>query len=1635
MGFFELPFERVFRAQEQLDRTQERSRLAKDEERTLTDGLRQFQDEQPSSIISDFQPSPSPSGIFSDRIVPPPATPAEVPQGFQLAPSPLSDAPPPAPPSGIILGPEEQRAQDMISRNAMALLNANPDMEPEEAVDRAIAGLEPALADIFAPEPKGGLVGRFERGLPKVAGAVGKGISAVDEAAFQVNKFINEQLGTPPSQQPTREEFGGVLTPRLTEGQVGTLRKVLPQPIEEPVVREVEALSTPAGLATMLAWPTFVLKGAVGGIGLAAGARAAGAPEAVEIGAQVTGNILAPGAGLVPELSKIAGGLRGTQATAYVTRMTEEITTARSAAAALREAGLASKADELERFAEIAEGALARAEGRATVATATGDVIGEGALAPTRADVAALQAVRATTIGDVSAPEFAQAAVRADVPATGETISSQVLQPRPQTGPAILETRLPQGAQRVLADEAGAARLGGEGIPRRLPPEQEAIVAKIGTRPAAGPARVGELNPAAYVNPKEQPQGAVFLLDDGRLLGGAGDTPIARVIGHVGIAGSEAAESATIASGAIRVQVSRTRAGALELNIQLTKTPTQAQRETIAKMLPELDNLNMHYLSPEALGELAKPPSMARANLLKQVDVEISNPTMAKVNVALHSRVPPATRLGAPRPFPGVVDEFGRIIGEQRGGGLLPDIPERLLPQGGIPGGFQARPRGMRPGAKVTGLSQEGEQIEGTLIQAVGEKAIIRDAAGNVRPVSAPTLLEEAAGIGIRSRLQDIGRSLRFGPSPRTAVPGLDASVQKFVRVLRTAKPTQRSLKAERAQELARRAARGRVPFEAEALSPEEALRELRRAQKGKLPEPPEFEVKLPSGEKGVAADAFTQDEVNNFINIARFSPTLDRELFTRGNIIESLMGSVDKKGILFGRLPTPGELKQLERVYGAEFARELQKLRPFGERFWSNTLDALNIPRTLLAAFDLSFPFRQGVFAIGRHPKEFFGNLPAMLRAAKNPEFAEQMVAAIKADRTLVETAEGFRPLNELAEEARLFLPSISGTEAFEARAEEFLSQLARRVPGVGFAERGFIAYGDKLRSDIFRNTLQSWARQNKPGTADEIADLGMLLNVLTGRGDLPPQLAKALSFGFFAPRFASARPQFFLAATLNNLPGVRRGTGVLLGAPGQTSRVAQLATQELVTSVGMGIGILTLAKMSGVADVELNPLSSDFGKMKIGKTRVDFWGGARPWATVIARMIMGKKKTSTGFVVPQDVMDSALAFGRSKLSPPGAITVDVIVGETAIGEPIGTLSDIGNRAIPLAIQDVKDAVEQEGLTQGFLSTAAFLGVGVQTYETPGEKFERVTGKQWEETPSRLRDEIIRKTPELADLPERLESDATRIRAERSAALLPQARSVLQGVTDAGVAYNNIRDSVMPKSAGAAAEVFRGLNITPKGRDNELLAQYYDVDFQADHNNDGNFGDSDDVRIAIEQQESTKSQMSKDVQEALDNPKNFFPDPDVVEVERMRDSATDAIDKILELPKWSGLSLEEGDRLDEAVREVRAEVQMQKQQAQQMGIDPDRITFKSVASGMARRDSSRVEELTNAYHVSSGRAIRAQERMDLALENRDVLLGFFPNFIGSVLPAEVERGELTEGEFRQLIRPPTESAIGVLKR
>ena len=391
-------------------------------------------------------------------------------------------------------------------------------------------------------------------------------------------------------------------------------------------------------------------------------------------------------------------------------------------------------------------------------------------------------------------------------------------------------------------------------------------------------------------------------------------------------------------------------------------------------------------------------------------------------------------------------------------------------------------------------------------------------------------------------------------------------------------------------------------------------------------------------------------------------------------------------------------------------------------------------------------------------------------------------------------------------------------------------------------------------------------------------------------------------------------------------------------------------------------------------------------------------------------------------------------------KVTPAVKAPIDIARNEDFFGGKIATGSfpeNIlravwygANSVLPLAAAEPSEAIRRGEVEPTDIGELAIRGGGQLAGSDIRElrlreAFERETGRSYSETPSVLRRRLIADSPFLTRLAEQQEvffpDEGKRIRTERSTELLPHAQAALQGGLEAVRAYNDNRKFIMAKFGGVSEEVFGDLDIEPQGRDNELLSQYYEVDFRADHNGNGIPGDDEDVRLALEEQDGLKSQMSSGVQDALNNPENFFVDPEVIEYETLRREGVDTIREILELPKWQGLTVEEGDALDDLVSRIQADVQRYKAQAVREGGDSDSVTFRSTAEWLVGRGTITELDAENAIAVSSGNALRDAGRVNLALESREILLGTFPDFFGSVLPAETERAALTEEEIEQL--------------
>jgi len=183
----------------------------------------------------------------------------------------------------------------------------------------------------------------------------------------------------------------------------------------------------------------------------------------------------------------------------------------------------------------------------------------------------------------------------------------------------------------------------------------------------------------------------------------------------------------------------------------------------------------------------------------------------------------------------------------------------------------------------------------------------------------------------------------------------------------------------------------------------------------------------------------------------------------------------------------------------------------------------------------------------------------------------------------------------------------------------------------------------------------------------------------------------------------------------------------------------VRKAAMKNIVTSVIGFSSIILAGKQQGLWDVELDPRSSDFMVIRIGKIRIDPWGGARQFVTFFARLmplaaameslnipgadripIAGTKSTTTGQLNPN--FGTVPRMFRSKAAPLATIVIDTWTGKNFLGEPVDNLSveQWAERVSPLAVQDIYEAFQEQGGWSAGASAAAIVGAGVIVYDLP---------------------------------------------------------------------------------------------------------------------------------------------------------------------------------------------------------------------------------------------------------------------------------------------------------------------------
>uniref|UniRef100_A0A6H1ZQ70 Uncharacterized protein n=1 Tax=viral metagenome TaxID=1070528 RepID=A0A6H1ZQ70_9ZZZZ len=487
----------------------------------------------------------------------------------------------------------------------------------------------------------------------------------------------------------------------------------------------------------------------------------------------------------------------------------------------------------------------------------------------------------------------------------------------------------------------------------------------------------------------------------------------------------------------------------------------------------------------------------------------------------------------------------------------------------------------------------------------------------------------------------------------------------------------------------------------AKATTPEEVAAAQTKALTGEMP-------KVPFGK-------ITTDDGKELFGIIQNSPVLQYRPFDKMRLLTAPTKSVPDGGALWklmnGILPQDNEIQLLQEVLGKKFADSLRAMQGQSGKVVSNLLALTNLPRALVSSVDFSTTLRQAVILAYAEPKLAAKSFKAQVKSFFSEKAYDDAMAQIRA-----------HPLYGKAREMGLVETHLSPEKAMGLREEPFISKWTMNIPLVKQSARAFTTMTNKIRFDAAYKYLAS-----KPQfwSEDEAKWLMRLLNWETGRGPVPASWLPALASIFFSPALQMAR--------------IAMPVALVKASP----TVRKLAWRHFIQFVGANVGILATLKATGAIDLETDPTSTDFGKIRIGNTRLDTWGGFLPYWRLMNRLAKGEYKTQSGKIMEVDRFSEVERAVLMKFAPFPGLIADILRGETIVGDEL-TLApeDIKNQAInrfaPFVAQDIMEAIEEDGWTGGLAASSSIVGVGAVSYPSRVfadwlESIESYTGQDWD--------------------------------------------------------------------------------------------------------------------------------------------------------------------------------------------------------------------------------------------------------------------------------------------------------------
>lgn len=470
-------------------------------------------------------------------------------------------------------------------------------------------------------------------------------------------------------------------------------------------------------------------------------------------------------------------------------------------------------------------------------------------------------------------------------------------------------------------------------------------------------------------------------------------------------------------------------------------------------------------------------------------------------------------------------------------------------------------------------------------------------------------------------------------------------------------------------------------------------------------------------------AELFKQSKDYHDIGAGAFDSKQDTNLKRYKTLLRNKIGQVSDR-LASGNLDTHARTKTQLDTEATNLRFQYQKVkqeidrrifevqlskRTGPQKVFGTAREVLNTSRAVLTSLDLSAVLRQGGFISIGHPIRGIKAFPDMFRALRSE------AGQFKANEEIRN-----RPNAELYAASKLYLHDERAVKLSQME-EAYMGRWIGKIPLVAGSERAYTTFLNRLRADSFDTMAATLSRDGRP-SIQEAKAISNFVNVATGRGNLDgaARAATNLNTVFFAPRYVVSRFQLL-------------GGQPLIGG---TLGTRKLIAGEYARTVG-GLGLVYGLGILAGGTVEVDPRSSDFGKIKFGNTRVDPLFGVSQSAVLLSRLASGSRKNAEGDIIPirgenvpfgsSNSADVIATFLRSKLSPPVGAAVDLAAGKDVTGNPVSLQSEALRNVTPLALSDIKSAMEDQGIERGTaLSLLSIFGAGLQTYNSAGKTAKR---------------------------------------------------------------------------------------------------------------------------------------------------------------------------------------------------------------------------------------------------------------------------------------------------------------------